>query len=688
MKHFLKITKFMVLGKKELLFLILLAISLSGINNYFFYSHVERHGYKMANRLESIIEGEVEFSRQTRNDISGISYRENIATIVKNFSKERFYNASLILTHEKKGLLWKAPKKRESDGVVASYIKINIPELKSNHEVNFEKTVVFDKFLLGVSILRSMTYSIFPDPIHWWNNLDREWDQIFWWRSRPAIFFFLIAYALSLIFKYRETKIAKMEQEIEQERKNKKILETTFGITEQDDEMKLYQAIINNDMDKLRAINSISPTMNILKFNAIVDHTEEEKLKLLEILIDKRVDLTFKDDEGMTALMYYALGNKDNHKDSKIIETLIKNGLDINAQNNSGMTALMLCAVKNRPASVQILIDNGADKNTKQDLTAKELAATKEIRDILNAAENHNPQQLVKLLSNFTHAPMKFTTHTWDFGKLSNVFGTFDEAMDAVKEEFKSIEPELKDLSQSLHMKIKTFLFNDDSELDYSWCSKASINIGWLNIQGKSGETLQEYCDNGNNAFDFKLKTSLIVNNNEVSTFGDVINLFKQEIEFRTDFKNLEPIFTAHRRKLKGLFKVDLSDANLKRQFYSDTQQLSNAIEIIFSEIKKRKDYPRIEVKSRDLDDKSIEIIIIQVDSKASKSSQELLKEIEDGDFADIRKLLLNLCDWSVEATCEDGDFRVNYLHSNNEKDIKPLSKTVLGFTHILRFYR
>ena len=62
--------------------------------------------------------------------------------------------------------------------------------------------------------------------------------------------------------------------------------------------------------------------------------------------------------------------------------------------------------------------------------------------------------------------------------------------------------------------------------------------------------------------------------------------------------------------------------------------------------------------------------------------------ETENGDFADIKESLTNLCDWSIESHCEDGNFRVNYLHSNNVKDIEPLEKEPIGFTHILRFYR
>ena len=102
---------------------------------------------------------------------------------------------------------------------------------------------------------------------------------------------------------------------------------------------------------------------------------------------------------------------------------------------------------------------------------------------------------------------------------------------------------------------------------------------------------------------------------------------------------------------------------------------------------KKRK-YKNIELITRELEDRSIEIIITQIGSVADKNVKTLLEDVNDGDFADIKKALTNLCDWSVESICEDGSFRINYLHSNNVKDIEQLETEVKGFTHILRFYR
>ena len=91
---------------------------------------------------------------------------------------------------------------------------------------------------------------------------------------------------------------------------------------------------------------------------------------------------------------------------------------------------------------------------------------------------------------------------------------------------------------------------------------------------------------------------------------------------------------------------------------------------------------------TNELEDRSIEIKIVQIDSISNKSASDLLKEIDDGDFADIKESLKNLCDWSIESSFEDENFRVNFLHSNNVKDIEILETKPKGFTHILRFYK
>ena len=104
----------------------------------------------------------------------------------------------------------------------------------------------------------------------------------------------------------------------------------------------------------------------------------------------------------------------------------------------------------------------------------------------------------------------------------------------------------------------------------------------------------------------------------------------------------------------------------------------------------KRKDYPQIEVSTKELEDRSIEITITQTNSIIDKDPKDILEKIKNdgGDLGNIKKLLSNLCDWSIEGSYEDKYFRLNILKSSNIKDIEVVKGSLKGFSHILRFYR
>jgi len=137
------------------------------------------------------------------------------------------------------------------------------------------------------------------------------------------------------------------------------------------------------------------------------------------------------------------------------------------------------------------------------------------------------------------------------------------------------------------------------------------------------------------------------------------------------------------------MFVLDLANAKLSRQFYTDVEKFSNALDKIFSDINIRTEYQNVEVTTTELEDRSIEIKITQINSTSSRSAEELLERANiAGDISEIKKSLNNLCDWSIESSFEDEHFRVNFLHSNNVKDIEILESKPKGFTHILRFYK
>lgn len=650
--------------KKYWLIIGLIVLIFTTVNNYYFYSYVQYSVVKDVEQLELILSEDLKYFRT--NKISDKKYREHTKVIIKQFAKKAQYNKSVTLNYKnailkgtgkfKKGYEpWETEKDYEK--VVQSTIKIIVPKLNSNeyleYTTNIKEVSFLDKAFL-LSVFRSMTLS-FTDVIEdipkmnfsdVWNN----WQYRYFPRSRNPVVFFVVLWVL--LFRIRKYQIRLYEKQVE----------------------------LSNKINKLEEIISDRPNEDIQK---IIHYAKNKEVKKLKLLLTTGISIDTKDSEGMTALMLYTLEDSVSKNEKEVIKILLNNGANIDEQNNVGMTTLMLCSMNGKDASAQVLIDNGADITVKQELTAADIA-TPSIKEMINKTQNTNPQELVKILSNFTNKPMKFTTHTWDFGSLESAFGTFDEAMEAVKKQFDGIDKELEVLSFSLHKKITLFLFNVNPTTEDSWCSKADINIGWLSLDG-----LREHCDNGKNAFDFPLKEkTIVIDNNELNTFGDIINLFKQEIEVRTDFNNLEQIFSNEKKKLGRGFKLNLVDAKLQRQFYTDTQSFSFAIEKIFAEIKKRKEYSNIEVSTREFEDRSLEIKIIQIGSNVDKSAKTLIDEVQSGDFADIKEALTNLCDWSIESICEDGSYRVNYLHSNNIGDVEQLTTEVKGFTHVLRFYR
>jgi hypothetical protein len=65
-----------------------------------------------------------------------------------------------------------------------------------------------------------------------------------------------------------------------------------------------------------------------------------------------------------------------------------------------------------------------------------------------------------------------------------------------------------------------------------------------------------------------------------------------------------------------------------------------------------------------------------------------MLKLADGGDSDEIKKSLMNLCDWSIESAYENEYYRINYLRGASVSEVELLTEKPEGFTYIMRFYR
>lgn len=316
---------------------------------------------------------------------------------------------------------------------------------------------------------------------------------------------------------------------------------------------------------------------------------------------------------------------------------------------------------------------------------------SKNTNNLIVQNQIHNPKKLVEILSSFTknNNDLKFVTHNWDMQTENERFSSIEDFLEKIKKEWNIVSQDLKILSPRLNAKINSFLFNKNlgkknQEGILSFWGKYQILIGW------SSPELKKWTDNGNSPFEYELgDTQLkIVENKTVSSFLDVIEVFKKEIEIRSAENQLKNFFSKKRRALGPDFNVKLEKLE-GIDFYTDVQWFERAINHIFDEIKIRAQHPDITVVAkRNIKTKTIEIIISQTDSIPNKTVDEMKKEIEDGSFQEIYHSLFSLCDWSIESKFLDGNYRINYLNESNVITVSSLDNEPIGFTHILRFYK
>jgi len=307
----------------------------------------------------------------------------------------------------------------------------------------------------------------------------------------------------------------------------------------------------------------------------------------------------------------------------------------------------------------------------------------------------HTPFKTVALLKHFTEndKDLKYTTHSWEKGK----YQSYDEFMLKIRNEWNGINSELKEQSIRLHAKISNFLFNsqlgDKNKKGFhiSW-GEDNLKFGWASLDLK-----KHMADINNSPFTCPIPQSIreLDKGYDLMYFKDYADVFKNEIEFREDTKNLRKLISnlweselSFDFKIKGLEKLE------GISFFTDVQWTKEALKQIFEMFSQNdfRHFPNvvIERKSQFGDENFHLIKITQIGSNIGRSVDDPKIKAPTGNLASIIEKLKNLCDYSIVSRfADDKLYRINYLSSKFKEQVELVDNDFpnIGFTHELKFY-
>lgn len=315
----------------------------------------------------------------------------------------------------------------------------------------------------------------------------------------------------------------------------------------------------------------------------------------------------------------------------------------------------------------------------------------------------HRPIAVVECLRKFRFdGCLKYATHKWDKKE-----GRCVQSYETI-ERFKKFESEFQEITEKynkfLGQLLEKFVLGKVPENgEYEW-GLDHIRIGY----GYPADFMKDWLSQNRDRQPLSMPLSVfpeelrphVIDGGTPSYFGDIIDSFKREIEFRGDglYNMFIDIFDAY-PDLKPDWKC--LESLKGKELYTSTQSVYSAIDIMFYCFSRNRAQGLIEVTAKEvplaIDNPSINscvvIEILNVGSFSNKSVQSEKLNGDGGDFGDIRWNLQSLCDWSVESRFKGKNYRIDYLQAEkpsciNEKGTRvPVDYECRGFKHILKFY-
>jgi hypothetical protein len=277
----------------------------------------------------------------------------------------------------------------------------------------------------------------------------------------------------------------------------------------------------------------------------------------------------------------------------------------------------------------------------------------------------HNPKKITDFLNNFReNTDLKWSSHIWESKEKYSSINDFIIGLNNDRKTY--LFNDLFNYNLDLYNLIRYFLFDPKSKIidevpEYGWPNLNEVKIGWQTPNNLLIDWCKENYDEHINSLNFKfpmefhlpknLTPKNKINGKFITTYEDIVNLFKNEIQFRDDY-----LYDEIKKKVSTIsdFTVEL-DVNLKGvQLYTYTRGFIMAVGRVFEMFKKNELFKDVRIYSEFKQDCFI-IKINQIGSFPTKRIQESnLKSFIGGDLNIIIGNVFSLCDYSIISKFKD----------------------------------
>ena len=194
------------------IFIILIMI-LTGINNLYFYKHVERTAYRDTTQLKELLQLQIKLCIQ--NNITINECNNNLIQNTVVFANTAYYNLKTEIRDFNNKIIWEKPEK-DYDRVSHSEIFITLPNKNDFSDFLYQGKANFNIPLFLGSVFKSMTFSItdFYKVTYDFGMKEAisKFNTIYWYRSRPAIGFAIFTYLILCLSRKRAYKLEELQE--------------------------------------------------------------------------------------------------------------------------------------------------------------------------------------------------------------------------------------------------------------------------------------------------------------------------------------------------------------------------------------------------------------------------------------------------------------------------------------------